>query len=142
MEPAYKFALPIGDWSGDGHERCEYYRIASNKPIKDVREAHFNIVKATGINVEDICSTCDEDWIDDELMEMLKDMGFEPSNQFGDENILAADDMAHIWLILLMRTDPTLKLSIIKEEELDMLPFVGYDKKGRHIGAVGYGVLG
>lgn len=135
------FKLPIGDWSGDGHRQCEYYIVESNKPIDAVREAHFNIIEKTGIDINSICSCTEEDQIDEDLMEMLKSMGFTPSNRYGDETILCADDMAEIWILLLMKADPTLDLTIIVENEIEMLPFYGNDTKGRHIGNIGYGVL-
>ena len=135
------FKLPIGDWSGDGHRQCEYYIVESNKPIDAVREAHFNIIEKTGIDINSICSCTEEDQIDEDLMEMLKSMGFTPSNRYGDETILCADDVAEIWILLLMKADPTLDLTIIVEDEIEMLPFYGNDAKGRHIGNIGYGVL-
>ena len=135
------FKLPIGDWSGDGHRQCEYYIVESNKPIDAVREAHFNIIEKTGIDINSICSCTEEDQIDEDLMEMLKSMGFTPSNRYGDETILCADDMAEIWILLLMKADPTLDLTIVVEDEIEMLPFYGNDVKGRHIGNIGYGVL-
>lgn len=135
------FKLPIGDWSGDGHRQCEYYIVESNKPIDAVREAHFNIIEKTGIDINSICSCTEEDQIDEDLMEMLKSIGFTPSNRYGDETILCADDMAEIWILLLMKADPTLDLTIIVEDEIEMLPFYGNDTKGRHIGNIGYGVL-
>lgn len=139
--PIYRFKLPIGNWCGDGHEQCDYYIIESNKNIEDVREAHFNILPKTGIDIESICSNAEEDQINNELMAELKALGFVPSNQFGNETILSADDMAEIWILLLMRADPDLDLTIIPEEEMDILPFHGYDKKGRHIRTVGYGIV-
>lgn len=135
------FKLPIGDWSQDGHRQCEYYIVESNKPIDAVREAHFNIMAKTGIDINSICSCTEEDQIDEDLMEMLKSMGFTPSNRYGDETILCADDMAEIWILLLMKADPTLDLTIIVEDEIEMLPFYGKDAKGRRIGNIGYGVL-
>ena len=119
------FKLPIGDWSGDGHRQCEYYIVESNKPIDAVREAHFNIIEKTGIDINSICSCTEEDQIDEDLMEMLKSMGFTPSNRYGDETILCADDMAEIWILLLMKADPTLDLTIVVEDEIEMLPFYG-----------------
>ena len=38
----HSFALPIGDWSGDGHGHCEWFTVRSNKPLEDVRKAHFH----------------------------------------------------------------------------------------------------
>lgn len=139
--PIHRFQMPIGDWSCDGHERCDYYTIESNKPIEAVREAHFNILPKTGIDIERICPNIYDDTIDIETLAKLKTMGFVPSHHFNDETVLSSSDMAHIWVILLMQADPELDLTIVIEEEMDILPFIGYDDKGRHIGNIGYGIV-
>lgn len=41
MSNTYSFTIPIGDWSGDGHNACTYYQFTSNKPLQNVREAFF-----------------------------------------------------------------------------------------------------
>lgn len=48
----YRFSMTIGDWSHDGHERCEDFIVESKKPVEAVRDAHFNIPAVTGINIE------------------------------------------------------------------------------------------
>jgi len=37
----YLVQFPVGDWSGDGHNRCDYFFVFSDKPVRDVREAHY-----------------------------------------------------------------------------------------------------
>lgn len=140
-KPIYRFIMPIGDWSGDGHKRCDYFTIESNKPIKDIREAHFNIKTKTGIDIETICTNARHATIPTDILTKLKAYGYTPSNCYGDETIPCSNDMATIWAILLMKADPELDLTIIVEEELEMIPFTGYDEKGRHIGNVGYDIL-
>jgi len=48
--------------------------------------------------------------------------------------------MANLWVLLLMKTDPSLEMKIAPEERV-MLTFYGLDDKGRHIGCVGYGLF-
>ena len=43
----YKFVIPIGDWSEDGHGKHDDYVVTSNKPVEAVREAHYRILAAT-----------------------------------------------------------------------------------------------
>ena len=113
----YHFYMPIGDWSGDGHGAVENFLVSSNKPVAEIREAHYKISEATGIDIEKICNLYEEDCI-------------QP----------AAQDMASLWVFLLMKADPSLKLEIIPQEYAT-LPFCGCDDKGRHIGGVGYGLF-
>lgn len=41
MTEQYRFTIPIGDWSDDGHGKCEYFQFSSNLPVEEVREAYF-----------------------------------------------------------------------------------------------------
>jgi len=137
----YQFRLTIGDWSEDGHGKHEDFLIESTAPVEQVREAHFRIEAATGVNIEDICSNYGEDEIDGDTFEALQQMGFtfEDSTGMGPE-IINVNEMARLWLFLLQKADPTLELRIV-EETVPTLHLCGYDKKKRHIGSVGYGLF-
>lgn len=136
----YKFSMPIGDWSDDGHGKCDYYTIVSNKPVEEVREIHFKIEDVTGIELDRICSEYEQNYIYVDLLEDLKELGFDASgiNVSEDKAYIYSYNMMRIWMFLLMITDESLKLEV-EEESLEMLPFYGFDEKGRHINFVGYG---
>ena len=116
----YHFYMPIGDWSGDGHGAVENFLVSSNKPVAEIREAQYKISEATGIDIEKICN-----------------LGWKIVHGIPDSNMPAAQDMASLWVFLLMKADPSLKLEIIPQEYAT-LPFCGCDDKGRHIGGVVY----
>ncbi|PAD70589.1 hypothetical protein CHH83_01955 [Bacillus sp. 7586-K] len=136
----YKFSMPIGDWSDDGHGKCDYYTIVSNKSVEEVREIHFKIADVTGIELDRICSEYEQNYIYVDLLEDLKELGFDASgiNVSKDKAYIYSYNMMRIWMFLLMKTDESLKLEV-EEESLEMLPFYGFDEKGRHINFVGYG---
>lgn len=136
----YHFCMPIGDWSSDGHGAVENFLVSSNKPVAEVREAHYKIPEVTGINIEEICNMYEEDCIQPAVMSKLWDLGWEIKYGIPDANMPAAQDMANLWAFLLMKADPALKLQIV-DEESSMLPFYGYDNKGRHISGIGYGLF-
>lgn len=152
----YKFRLPIGDWSRDGHNECIDYYVSSNKQIDEVREAHFKIQEITGIEIEEVVGTYDESWIEPEDVRKLIDLGFyDYMSKFEDYSYIKEhaeslnDDekdyevdseiMVNLWIFLLCKVDPELELKL--EEPTEMLPFYGRDEKGRHIGQVGYGLF-
>ena len=122
----YQFHLSIGDWSGDGHGRSEDFTVASNAPVETVREAHYKIPEVTEVDIESICSEYGEDEI-------------ENSSGMG-EGIVNVPEMARLWIFLLQKADPSLKLEI-KDDDIPNLQFCGADDKGRHIGKVGYGLF-
>lgn len=137
----YKFRLSIGDWSGDGHCFHEDFVVASNMPVEFVREVHYKIKDRTGIQIEDICSEYEEDKIEPEIVQALSEMGFKfEDNTEMDEGTISPEEMARIWIFLLQKTEPTLRLEIIPDD-LPTLHFSGIDKQGRHIGFVGYGLF-
>lgn len=136
------FYLPIGDWSGDGHEHCIKYLVRSNKSIEEVREAHFNIQKATGVNIETLCAQYEEDAIPVNDAAKLRALGFNIVDDDDADFIdMEPDDMVALWMFLLQKSCPGLVLERVDEPEYPMLPFYGYDDQRRHIGQVGYGLF-
>lgn len=129
------FTMHIGDWSDDGHGKQEIFTIESNFPVERVREAHFRIKKYTGVDIEEICSDYDDSSVSDDVVERLKELGFE----FECPGGTYASEMVELWLFLLQKVDPELKLK--KAPSMPTLHFYGFDEKRRHIGFVGYGLF-
>ena len=137
----YQFRLTIGDWSGDGHGKSEDFVVSSNAPVEKVREAHYKIEDTTGVDIENICSDYGEDEIDEETVEVLKDMGFQFRNSTGmGDGIVNVTEMAQLWIFLLQKADPTLELELV-QDDIPRLQFYGFDELKRHIGGVGYGLF-
>jgi hypothetical protein len=42
--------LNVGDWSEDGHNKCDRIRIESNKPVADVQQAYLNACEISGMS--------------------------------------------------------------------------------------------
>lgn len=136
------FYLTIGDWSGDGHSQREHFLVRANKSLEQVREAHFLIPEKTGVDIESICSGFEEDTISEELVDKIEDLGFTLENSAGIcKEMIEVDEMAHLWTFLLQEADPELEIEFVEQQPHPTLHFHGYDEKGRHIGAVGYGLF-
>lgn len=140
----YLIEFPIGDWSNDGHGKCDYYIVNSNKPVEEVREVHFKIAKRTGIIIANIC--CQEKGIslDDPILKQFNELGYRLDEE-GDESYIddgmyypSSKEIVRMWLFLLMKTDGTLRLEIVN---IPMLPFYGYDDNFRHMETPGYGLF-
>jgi hypothetical protein len=75
----------------------------------------------------------------------LKNLGFEfNEDDFEDDEDNAtvySSGFAKIWIFLLMQVDKELELKIVPTEECPNLSFYGFDEKGRHISASGYGLF-
>ena len=139
--PLYHFRICIGDWSQDGHGQSMTYLVKSNKPVEDVREAHFRINAKTGIDIETICSNYMDNTVNEYDFKKLKELGFEFLDLTGlGEDVVIPSDMFRLWLFLLQKADPELKLEP-QDDDIPSLHFYGYDAKDRHIGFVGYGTF-
>ena len=143
----YMFFLPIGDWSRDGHEKCDYKIVISNKSVEEVREIHFKARDTLPFSIEEICCVYQDQKIDKEMFEIIKSTGLDPENYFYYHDYAGkevwdmewnTDAMAELWIDWLKLVDPDLELEI---KDLEMIPFYGRDKKNRHISFVGYGLF-
>lgn len=151
-----QFYLPIGDWSKDGHGECDNILIESNSSLEDIREAHFKIEEVTGINIHKIASEYEDNTIKSDTCLDLIELGLDINNYLSEtyegltkDNILdereyyiESSEMGKLWTDLLNKTDDSLNIVIAENGKIPMIPFYGYDEKGRHMDFVGYGTLG
>lgn len=143
--------LPIGDWSRDGHGKCDWFLIESNLPVEEVREAYF---KACDILGEDLsrflCDDPEERTVEKEKFELLKNKGVDISDLVGnwsfiDESyeIVFEDtkDFATYILRCLNKLGNKDFAWEILDNDIPMIPFYGVDDKNRSIGYFGYGLF-
>lgn len=136
----FRFYLPIGDWSSDGHGKCVNVLVKSNVPVEQVREAHFRIKETTGIDIHSFCDGYEDEIVPDEVVEQMNALGFPFEVEEGEDACIQPEEMAALWMFLLQKADPTIRLKE-DDEDIPMLPFYGNDEKGRHIDQVGYGLF-
>lgn len=116
----YRFTIPIGDWSDDGHGKCEYFEASAAKPFKDVClafRAARAAFKAEGFSPETVCCDYQDSVVPDETVELLKKHGFEI-----DPDDFWAREFAELVVWFLNKGDPELDARLsTKEEALPML---------------------
>ena len=128
--------IQIGDWSGDGHGKCEDFHFKSNKSIKDVREAYFSAKdKYPHLCPEEFCEEYEDGEVPERIITGAKELGFEI-----DKDDFFLEEMARYVAWYCKLGDPFLELKLKKAPPT--LSFYGYDKKKRHIRFFGYGLLG
>ncbi len=138
--------FPIGDWSDDGHGKCEYFEVHSNHPVQHVREVHFKAPEVIGFNIGDMCRNYEECQLSTEVVTKLNAIGIDPNKFLLDGEIDPEDyymdyeSLINIWLAILSYIDPTLELEVIKSEA-ENINFYGMDEKNRHLETPGYGVF-
>jgi len=134
----YLIEFPVGDWSADGHGRCDRYTVISQKPVQDIREAHFKASAILGFEIGDICREYEDNGLDDEVVAKLDELGYAPKNTTFDPEFLMSDDVVDVWVFLLNAVDSTLELERVKPSKVS---FYGYDDQGRHLQVPGYGTF-
>ena len=157
--------MPIGDWSGDGHGKCDYFRVEINGTVEKMREAHFASKVIFDIE-ENLCSNYEEStvgadlWPDWASFEPAEGEPWDAPVEDRTGHQPDPEEVARLWVELLNKADPSLQAvlplfpsyrvrshtphidRLLKDGNADVLPFYGFDEKGRHIGFVGYGVFG
>lgn len=142
----YKFKIPIGDWSKDGHGMAEWYVINSNRPLEDVRELYFRACDKLGYNLdsEGPCSEYGDYIFPLETLQELIGFGVKLPT-YVIEHIedpdwgIDTESYLEIVLALIRTQDSNLELSVV--EDVEMFQFYGFGKDKRHIGYFGYGLF-
>ena len=146
----YKFKLPIGDWSNDGHGKADWYIIESNKPLQEVRELYFQACEKLGWTLDGHdkktpCSEYEDNTFPKETLQELLDFGVKLDQNdidyiFEQEYTDGSELFLKIILEFIKTQDSELVLNII-DDDLKMFQFYGCDNKNRHIGYFGYGLF-
>jgi hypothetical protein len=131
-----KIKFPIGDWSDDGHGKCDYFFATTRMDIKYVREAHFAAPSVIGFDIGDICRGYREFDISKSIEEKI--LAIFPDWQ--SESVDCPESLFYLWVRLLNYIDSDLSLDPICEDA-EPINFYGFDNKGRHLKTPGYGLF-
>ena len=131
---SHLWRLPIGDWSRDGHGRCDDFFIRSNRTVKEAREGYFAAKKLLPNCCPERFAADYRQDITEEELDLLIQEKLVPKKT----KDFYSKEMAVFVLEFIKRGDPEFTY---KFEEIDMLPMYGQDRKKRHIGHLGYGLF-
>lgn len=145
----HKFKLPIGDWSGDGHDENVDYLIETNKPLEEVRELYFQACEKLGFTLDghdplSICGEYEENLVKKETIEKLVEFGLnisEDQSEIWTKDGIGTNELCDLILEFIKTQDSELILNRIPTEDFPMFQFYGFDEKQRHIGYFGYGLF-
>lgn len=137
----YLINFELGDWSRDGHNISEKYTVKSNKPVTDVREAHFACCSKLGFDPGEMCCEYEQFTLTESQFEQLLELKvIDAADKEVYDVEFGPEDLLNIWLKLLMLADPELQLVYDPEAVAD-LHFYGSDSRGRHLHTPGYGLF-
>lgn len=128
------FRIPIGDWSNDGHGKCNWYNASSSKSLEEVREAYFTAKKKLSKEIcpENLCKDFENYPVAENIIAKIKQLGYDIN-----ANSFSSKEMADYVCWFINQGDPFCDVCL--EHNDDMLAFYGFDSKNRHIGFIGYG---
>lgn len=143
----YRFRIPIGDWSDDGHGKVQWFNMESNEPVEYVRKLYFRACKKLGFSLDSynpkpICSKYEDCSFPKEYLHILLNNGAIFDEKFikfieSNECIECPEEFLDILIEFIKTQDPDL---ILKREQTE--DFVFYGILGRqHIGHIGYGLF-
>jgi len=134
----HPFQIPIGDWSGDGHEKCERFDASAAKPIGDVRAAWFAAKeKLPGLAPDSFCDEYEEGSLPEAVEANLRAAGCPLPESDG----WGPGAMAAVVAWFLNQGDRDLDVRLEARPSVPSLVFYGYDEQNRHINGFGYGLF-
>lgn len=143
MAEKFKIQFPVGDWSDDGHGKCEYYFAWSNKPVQDLREAHFKAKEVLGFDIGSICEDYEQYSVNGNIIDELLERGLMDEDEAETAaDFYDSDSLVKLWVRCLIHIDPTLEIELFEpENDYQTINFYGYDDKQRHLSTPGYGLF-
>ena len=136
----YQIKFPIGDWSGDGHGKCEWFILQSNKTVQEVRNIHLRSKEKLGFSIGEICSDYYDWFLGETISEYLLINNVLIPTEIDRINSdgLSSSDIIDIWIKCLMRIEPSLILKVIPET---VIPSIVSCSDVKPISTPGYGLF-
>ena len=135
-----KYKLVIGDWSDDGHGKCEDFLFEVNKPLEEIQQAYRDSVVLTGTKFHHnqdgsiptdleakalaILTDYEEYRIPVEALDRLKTQGLELSFEYGledweddgDSGVNGPEGVATLIMWFIKLSLPGLEYKLIKDD--------------------------
>jgi len=134
-----KFKLPIGDWSKDGHNQCDFFVVNSNVEFDVIVTAYMAMDEE--YKLSDQCSEYENYKLTEQFMEFMRTKNLDPGDYAMDnDGSIDPAEMAQLLIDLMMKHDSELELTIIQDNEMPMLSNWAAGK-GKHLSLPGYGLF-
>lgn len=138
-----RFQIPIGDWSDDGHGKCQYFTCITNGDMDDVRNAFFAMNRILGFDFDDACSDYEDNKFTDDQLEALYKHNLIDADDFeyyDSGNGVEVEHFVEILVKGLNLANNKLNVELVDTERLPRLNGWNPDNKN-HIGQLGYGLF-
>lgn len=138
------FKLPIGDWSGDGHGKCDYFTCeADADSIAEVKEAFDAASQSlpTVLDPRTFCSEYEEYRVPNEVATICDEVGILTNDGWPDGKIFEEGSlgMAEYVIWFINQGNPNLNARMSAINTVPILHY-GYHPTS-HTSFIGYGLL-
>ena len=72
----HTITFPVGDWSDDGHGKCDYFIVKSNKSVEELEKIHNSAKEKLGFDIGEICEDYEDFKLSKEIFDNLVKVGF------------------------------------------------------------------
>ena len=125
----------LGDWSWDGHRVSVCFVVESNRSTQQIADAYHRACRETGLVLHDrVCGRYEDHAIRTEDLNLLRQLGYVPSESFNPEYV-EIEDIFAMFVTMVRHGDPEI---IIEEVKADSFFIPGTPDRSFHLG---YGAL-
>jgi len=128
--------LNVGDWSEDGHNKCDRIRIECNKSVTEVQDAYLKACAITGLSFHDdydktttpnpVFTEYEDSEMSEDNVKLLRRHGV-PDNVLVENDYVDPWMFADLWCEFIKVGDPDIRCHQIKDETPNINGF--WDKK-------------
>lgn len=147
----HRFQIPVGDWSDDGHGKCEWFKVSSTHSVEDVREMLFEVNDQRLPGFAEYFADYEASSIREDEYEgliALAPAAVDLFEETEENDVLpdyylrnGAESYVRLLIAVIEACNEGVRIQIEDEEKLPMLPFYGHDDQGRHLRYGGYGLF-
>lgn len=132
-------SFPIGDWSKDGHNQCDWYYAETDLDVVAVRKAHRDFKKKYKLEIGEICHDYEDRILSEDQITVLEQLvKLDDYFDYNEDHweCWESDALFELWIKLLNIVNP--KLNLIQKAD-DAVSIIDYGPN--HIQCPGYGLF-
>lgn len=135
----YTINFPVGDWTNDGHGKCDYFVVKSNKSVVELTGIHISVKEKLGFDIGEICAEYEDSELSLDIYDKLVNAGFNIEYGGGDKypemcryfydmdsRYMDTQGVFNLWVDILKFIDPTVDIEEINSEYFTPINTPGY----------------
>jgi hypothetical protein len=131
----FRYRLAIGDWSDDGHGKCDHFRYETSHDREQIIAAYKETANAAGVSVCDfrgfrgivVCADYEDDLIPEDALAGLAEIGITRDDLLDTDAIVGDDEegdlsacpegLAELFMMMVTKSLPDFTYSECKKDD-------------------------